>query len=84
LLAAAALLGALISNHDGNVNSMVEMGENEVWLHGDLNSMVAEMELGGVVEVGRLQVVRRQLVRSTHARYFNKKFGVLENCTVRM
>ena len=40
-----------ISNHDGDVNSMVEMGENEVWLHGDVNSMVA-MELGGVVEGG--------------------------------
>ncbi len=35
-----------------DVNSMVEMGENEVWLHGDVNSMVAEMELGGVVEGG--------------------------------
>ncbi len=63
---------------------MVEMGGNEVWLHGDLNSMVAEMELGGVVEVGRLQVVRLQMVRSTHAGYFNIKFRVLENCTVRM
>jgi hypothetical protein len=30
---------------------MVEIGENEVWLHGDVNSMV-EMELGGVVEGG--------------------------------
>jgi len=33
-----------------DVNSMVEMGGNEVWLHGgDVNSMVA-MELGGVVK----------------------------------
>jgi hypothetical protein len=39
----------IISNHDGDVNSMAEMGGNEVWLHGDMNSMVA-MELGGVVE----------------------------------
>jgi hypothetical protein len=28
---------------------MAEKGENEVWLHGDMNSMVM-MELGGVVE----------------------------------
>ncbi len=35
-----------------DVKSMVEMGENEVWLHGDVNSMVAVMELGGVVEGG--------------------------------
>ena len=28
---------------------MAEKGENEVWLHGDINSMVV-MELGGVVE----------------------------------
>jgi hypothetical protein len=41
----------IISNHDGDVNSMAEIGENEVWLHGDMNSMVA-MELGGVVEGG--------------------------------
>jgi hypothetical protein len=34
-----------------DVNSMVEMGGNEVWLHGDVNSMVA-IELGGVVEGG--------------------------------
>ncbi len=26
-----------------DVNSMVEMGENEVWLHGDVNSMVVEI-----------------------------------------
>ena len=31
-----------------------------------VNSMAAEMELGGEVEVGRLQVVRWQMVRSTH------------------
>ena len=35
-----------------DVNSMVEMGGNEVWLHGDVNSMVAVMELGDVVEGG--------------------------------
>jgi hypothetical protein len=34
-----------------DVNSMAEMGENEAWLHGHVNSMVA-MELGGVVEGG--------------------------------
>ena len=44
------LLPLLVTMMD--VNSMVEMGENEVWLHGDVNSMVAEMELGGVVEGG--------------------------------
>jgi hypothetical protein len=31
-----------MSNHDGNdVNSMMEMDGNEVWLDGDVNSMVA-------------------------------------------
>ena len=34
-----------------DVNSMVEMGGNEVWLQGEVNSM-AVMELGGVVEGG--------------------------------
>ena len=43
------LLPFLVTMMD--VNSMVEMGENEVWLHGDVNSMVA-IELGGVVEGG--------------------------------
>jgi len=43
------LLPLLVTMMD--VNSMVEMGENEVWLHGDVNSMVA-MELGCVVEGG--------------------------------
>ena len=44
------LLPLLVTMMD--VNSMVEMGENEVWLHGDVNSMAAAMELGGVVEGG--------------------------------
>jgi hypothetical protein len=30
-----------------DVNSMLEMVESEVWLHGDVNSMVAAIELGG-------------------------------------
>jgi hypothetical protein len=47
-----------------------------------VNSMAVEMELGGdEVEVGCLQVVRRQMVRSTHAGYFDIKIGVLENFT---
>jgi len=44
-----------------DVNSMLEMVESEVWLHGDVNSMVAAIELGGVVEGGlKLDVVRRR------------------------
>ena len=60
-----------------DVNSMLEMVESEVWLHGDVNSMVAAMELGGVVEGGlKLDASKggeTQMVRSTHAAYFNIK-----------
>ncbi len=59
-----------------DVNSMVEVGEHEVWLHGDVNSMVV-IELGGVVEGGlklgpslwyELRVASRAFF-STAARY---------------
>ena len=60
-----------------DVNSMLEMVESEVWLHGYVNSMVAAMELGGVVEGGlKLDASKggeTQMVRSTHAAYFNIK-----------
>jgi len=62
-----------------DVNSMLEMVESEVWLHGDVNSMVVAMELGGVVEGGlKLELDaskggETQMVRSTHAAYFNIK-----------
>ena len=64
-----------------DVNSMAERGGNEVWFHRHMKSMVAmESDCGGRrLEVG---VVRRQMVRSTHAAYFNIKSGVLENSTV--
>ena len=71
-----------------DVNSMLEMVESEVWLHGDVNSMVVVMELGGVVEGGlKLELDaskggETQMVRSTHAAYFNIKSGVLEKSTV--
>ena len=56
-------------------------GGDGVWLQGHVKSMVAmESDCGGRrLEVG---VVRRQMVRSTHAAYFNIKSGVLENSTV--
>ena len=61
-----------------DVNSMLEMVESEVWLHGDVNSMVAAIELGGVVVEGGLKLDaskggETQMVRSTHAAYFNIK-----------
>ena len=42
-----------------DVNSMLEMVESEVWLHGDVNSMVAAMELRGGGR-RRLGVVRHR------------------------
>ena len=78
-----------------DVNSMLKMVESEVWLHGDVNSMVAAMELGGVVEGGlKLDASKggeTQMVRSTHAAYFNIKLvrqqmvrSTSEACTSRV
>ena len=60
-----------------DVNLMVAAMELN---RGDVNSMVAAMELGcggRRLEVRCFQVVRWQMVRSTHAAYFNIKSGVL-------
>ena len=76
--------------HDGDVNSYKAVNwmaaAMELWLTRQWIGWWRQWSYGVCgwrrLEVGHLQVVvRRQLVRSTHAAYLNIKFGVLENCT---